>query len=227
MGAPCQAPSTRSAASSNLGTTGAGTQIRRLGVAGAVCLLLAVGVAACGSDTTVPELEMEPTAPVSTLQLSTPAPTDTEMPATDTVVAATATAESPTAEPTSTLVPPTPPPPPTTVPPTASPPLDLDPYSDRNYDEFSGYEQMQAWRNYWIGRGISNPGRLDGDGDAVACEEGEGGRAAAAPPQPPAPAALAKTCCKHCTPGKSKACGDSCISINKTCHKGPGCACDG
>lgn len=38
---------------------------------------------------------------------------------------------------------------------------------------------------------------------------------------PPAP----KTCCKHCTPGKSKACGDSCIGIDKTCHQPPGCAC--
>lgn len=31
-------------------------------------------------------------------------------------------------------------------------------------------------------------------------------------------------CCKHCT--KGKACGDSCISVSYTCHKGPGCACD-
>ena len=32
-------------------------------------------------------------------------------------------------------------------------------------------------------------------------------------------------CCKICT--KGQACGDSCISRSKTCHKGPGCACDG
>jgi len=32
-------------------------------------------------------------------------------------------------------------------------------------------------------------------------------------------------CCKICT--TSKACGNSCISRNYTCHKGPGCACDG
>lgn len=32
-------------------------------------------------------------------------------------------------------------------------------------------------------------------------------------------------CCKVCR--KGKACGDSCISENKTCHKGSGCACDG
>lgn len=31
-------------------------------------------------------------------------------------------------------------------------------------------------------------------------------------------------CCKHCTTGK--ACGDTCISRSKTCHVGPGCACD-
>ncbi len=32
-------------------------------------------------------------------------------------------------------------------------------------------------------------------------------------------------CCKTCS--KGKACGDSCISRSKSCHKGPGCACDG
>ena len=32
-------------------------------------------------------------------------------------------------------------------------------------------------------------------------------------------------CCKVCK--KGKACGDSCISKSKTCHKAPGCACDG
>ena len=32
-------------------------------------------------------------------------------------------------------------------------------------------------------------------------------------------------CCKVCS--KGKACGDSCISRDKECHKGKGCACDG
>lgn len=32
-------------------------------------------------------------------------------------------------------------------------------------------------------------------------------------------------CCKTCSAGK--ACGDSCISREKRCHKAPGCACDG
>ena len=36
---------------------------------------------------------------------------------------------------------------------------------------------------------------------------------------PPSP------CCKICR--KGKACGDSCIARNKTCRKGPGCACNG
>lgn len=31
-------------------------------------------------------------------------------------------------------------------------------------------------------------------------------------------------CCKVCSTGK--ACGDSCISRNKECHKQPGCACN-
>jgi hypothetical protein len=34
-----------------------------------------------------------------------------------------------------------------------------------------------------------------------------------------------QSCCKHCTVGK--ACGDTCIARDKTCHVGPGCACDG
>jgi len=32
-----------------------------------------------------------------------------------------------------------------------------------------------------------------------------------------------RTCCKHCN--NSRPCGDSCISLSKTCHKGAGCAC--
>lgn len=32
-------------------------------------------------------------------------------------------------------------------------------------------------------------------------------------------------CCKICG-SNSKACGDSCISLSKTCHKGAGCACN-
>jgi hypothetical protein len=38
-----------------------------------------------------------------------------------------------------------------------------------------------------------------------------------------APTALA--CCKVCSVGK--ACGNTCISRDKTCHVGQGCACDG
>ena len=35
----------------------------------------------------------------------------------------------------------------------------------------------------------------------------------------------ARSCCRVCSAGK--ACGDSCISRSYTCHKGPGCACNG
>jgi len=35
----------------------------------------------------------------------------------------------------------------------------------------------------------------------------------------------ALSCCKVCSVGK--ACGNTCISRDKTCHVGPGCACDG
>lgn len=34
----------------------------------------------------------------------------------------------------------------------------------------------------------------------------------------------ARTCCKICATGK--ACGNSCISRKKTCHKRRGCACN-
>lgn len=36
---------------------------------------------------------------------------------------------------------------------------------------------------------------------------------------------LAQGCCKVCR--KGKACGNSCISRNYTCHQPQGCACDG
>lgn len=35
----------------------------------------------------------------------------------------------------------------------------------------------------------------------------------------------ARSCCKICRSGC--ACGDTCISCSKTCHRGAGCACDG
>lgn len=41
----------------------------------------------------------------------------------------------------------------------------------------------------------------------------------------PGYAASGFACCKVCK--KGKACGDSCISRDKECHKGKGCACDG
>lgn len=34
---------------------------------------------------------------------------------------------------------------------------------------------------------------------------------------------VADSCCKHCSKGQP--CGDSCISRNKQCNKGSGCAC--
>ena len=43
------------------------------------------------------------------------------------------------------------------------------------------------------------------------------------PPEPAAEAPAA--CCKICR--KGKACGDSCINKNYTCHKPPGCAWNG
>lgn len=44
------------------------------------------------------------------------------------------------------------------------------------------------------------------------------------PPNPPPPPPSGG-CCKYCNPAKSKPCGDSCISLNKTCNVGQGCAC--
>lgn len=47
------------------------------------------------------------------------------------------------------------------------------------------------------------------------------------PPMTPWPAKIQQVqgCCKVCR--KGCACGDSCISCSKRCHKGSGCACDG
>ena len=39
------------------------------------------------------------------------------------------------------------------------------------------------------------------------------------------PAAAPAACCMVCS--KGKACGNACISRDKTCRKGAGCACDG
>jgi hypothetical protein len=44
-------------------------------------------------------------------------------------------------------------------------------------------------------------------------------------PSSTAPAGHALTCCKVCSVGK--ACGNTCIAREKTCHVGQGCACDG
>ena len=54
----------------------------------------------------------------------------------------------------------------------------------------------------------------------------EAGICLASPEQAAAPGLLQPAaCCKVCK--KGKACGNSCISKSKTCHKAPGCACDG
>lgn len=37
--------------------------------------------------------------------------------------------------------------------------------------------------------------------------------------------AVAQSCCKICR--KGQACGNSCISWDKVCHRPPGCACQG
>jgi hypothetical protein len=42
---------------------------------------------------------------------------------------------------------------------------------------------------------------------------------------PAAPLCANGTCCKVCH--KGKACGDTCIAVDKVCHKTGGCACDG
>ena len=44
-------------------------------------------------------------------------------------------------------------------------------------------------------------------------------------PAPWSPLYQDAACCKICK--KGKACGDSCIKATYTCHKGPGCACNG
>lgn len=49
--------------------------------------------------------------------------------------------------------------------------------------------------------------------------------ATSAPLPSPPPTAAPIACCKYCDPAKSKPCGDGCISLSKTCHQPPGCAC--
>ena len=45
------------------------------------------------------------------------------------------------------------------------------------------------------------------------------------PPVEPTSTPTRRACCKICT--KGKACGDTCIRRDHTCHVGPGCACNG
>lgn len=51
------------------------------------------------------------------------------------------------------------------------------------------------------------------------------GKKGATKPEPAARRAAPATgvCCRECRNGKP--CGDACIPFNRTCHKGPGCAC--
>ncbi len=100
--------------------------------------------------------------------------------------------------------------------------------SDLDCGDFSTHEQAQTCYTKCLtakGRDVFG---LDGDNDGSACE--------ANTPSTPAPiivnsdttpvyTAPTTTCCKVCSTGK--ACGDSCISRSYTCHKAPGCACDG
>lgn len=43
--------------------------------------------------------------------------------------------------------------------------------------------------------------------------------------RPPTAEPTSRPCCKCCTRGVSKPCGDTCISASRTCHTPPGCAC--
>lgn len=62
---------------------------------------------------------------------------------------------------------------------------------------------------------------------ATSCGGGSGGsdvESVTSRPAAPAGGGQTRTCCKVCSSGK--ACGNSCIARNLTCHKGAGCACD-
>lgn len=126
---------------------------------------------------------------------------------------------------------------PAPIPPAEPPPVDLNPNTDQNCDSFSSYDEMQAWRTYWVDRGVSNPGGLDGDGDGVACEEGEGGRAAAPAqffaPQPPAPAPPSglqcigyRPCGDFSTHAAAQAYFEACGRPSKMDGDGHGSACE-
>jgi hypothetical protein len=103
--------------------------------------------------------------------------------------------------------------------------------SDLDCPDFSTHEQAQACYvkcNTEKGRDVFG---LDGDNDGSACESNPSStpttvtNTAPAVDTTPTYTAPSTTCCKVCTTGK--ACGDSCISRSYTCHKAPGCACDG
>lgn len=66
---------------------------------------------------------------------------------------------------------------------------------------------------------IAAPAAADEEADA-----GADAGAEAAPPPVVKSCIPADACCKICDTGK--ACGKSCISRAKVCHKGRGCACD-
>ena len=231
------------------------TSVLALGTLGAFGQMLGFGPPDTGQPRRTPAAvaSAEPAAttapaaePADTTSIVAPAATATDEPA-PTVDRPAPTTEPPTAVPTPAPTRTSPPPPstrtPVPPPPTPRPPIDIDPNRNQNCDSFPNYETMKAWRDYWRARGVANPGRLDGDGDGLACEEGEGGRPAPPPPPPPpAPVPLYQApapappsggggggggCCKYCKAGVSKPCGDSCISLNKNCHKGAGCACQG
>lgn len=103
---------------------------------------------------------------------------------------------------------------------TERPPEDL-PYDpdgpDRDCSDFSSHAEAQRFFEA-AGGPKRDPHRLDGDNDGVACETLQ-----SKPEVSPTP--RRRACCKICR--KGKACGDTCISRNKTCHVGPGCACNG
>ncbi|PFG63273.1 hypothetical protein AXZ77_1878 [Thioclava sp. ES.031] len=67
---------------------------------------------------------------------------------------------------------------------------------------------------------FAQPAQSDEPTQRVQADQAKATLFSLADPKP----ALFAACCKHCS--KGKACGDSCISRSKTCHRGPGCACD-
>ena len=81
------------------------------------------------------------------------------------------------------------------------------------------YKDLTGWASMrWTGEGWPNSTNSN---SAL----GQSNSSSSSKPIPLIKQKTSRSCCKICR--KGKACGNSCIARNKTCHKSGGCACNG